>query len=153
MSGALSTEVVDAIVADFTASLPALIPVQTRKYAEPLLVPPDQTPFLAVWCEETDFELLSSGMTYYKRNHTINVAWYVYNPGGADTGGTGDPDAVNALQTTMEVIIEQLMTYANGIPGLAPTAQLTAKVVRLRLEPQEGTIWRGTVELITEEAA
>lgn len=152
LSAALPTDVVDAIVNDFAASL-VLQPKTTRRYAEPLIVAPSDTPYLAVWAEESEFKLLSSGMTYYERTHTINVAWYVANAGGVETGGTGDPDAVKAIETDMETILEQLFTYANGIPGLSPPAQLTAAVKSMRLAPQEGSIWRGLVELHTEEAA
>jgi hypothetical protein len=150
------TAIVDAIVADLT-STPARtagIPNarRQRSYAEPTVIVIDVCPLLAVWCERTDYTLLTGALnaTAYERRHRLNVGWYVAGPNQADTGGTGDPATVQALETVIAAIVARVETWTAGIPGFS---QLVATIDDHQVSPMEGSIWRGLIEFTVEEAA
>lgn len=142
--------IVDAIMADLVNNS-GLDPENTRSYAQPTIVWPGSCPLLSVWCETTVYELLTSGVPNYERQHLVNVAWYVANPQEAETGGTGDPATVMALDQTIETLLAQIATYTDGVPTIG--SQLITTVLTRGLAPQEGSIWRGLIELRVEEAA
>ena len=144
--------IVDAVLADIQAA--GLAPAQTWSYSEPVNVLPANCPLLAVWCEETNYELGSGGAggVYYERKHTVSVAWYVYNESQAETGGLGDPAIVKSLGATVEGLIGRLEGYAAGMPGgLGPP--LVGTLRSRQLKPIEGVVWRALIELVAEEAS
>jgi hypothetical protein len=142
--------IVDAIMADLVANS-GLTPKKQRSYAEPTMIWPAGCPLLSVWCETTSYELLLGDPPAYERQHLVNVAWYVANPAEAETGGTGDPATVQALDTSIETLLARIQTYTDGVPTIG--SQLITTILRRELAPQEGSIWRGLIELRVEEAA
>jgi hypothetical protein len=142
--------IVDAIMTDLVANS-GLSPANQRSYAEPTIIFPGDCPLLAVWCETTTYELLTSGLPNYERVHDVKVAWYVANAAEAETGGTGDPAVVAALDITIETLIARIQTYTDGVPSIG--SQLITTILSRALAPQEGSIWRGLIELRVEEAA
>ena len=151
MSPINPSAIVDAVMTDLKANA-GVSPVQTLSYAEPTIIMPDACPLLAVWCEETEYELLSGGVIAYERKHSISIAWYVTNPSQAETGGTGDPATVKALDATLEQLVARIETYTNGVPGLSGSQQIATLKSRAAA-PQEGVTWRGLIEITVEEAA
>ena len=145
--------IVDAFVADLVTTMTgqANAPKTTRSYAEPTSIMPEVCPLLAVWCEITTYELISTTPAY-NRNHRLMIGWYVTNTKQADTGGTGDPATVHALDATREELVTRLASYADGIPGIGGE-QLVATVRTSELGPQAGVIWRCLIEVEAEEAA
>ena len=151
MSPINPSAIVDAVMTDLVA-YSGVTPSNTISYAEPTIIMPDACPLLAVWCENTEYQLLSGGVIAYERVHSISVAWYVVNAEQAETGGTGDPATVQALDATLESLVTRLETYSNGVPGLNG-AQQVATLKSRALAPQEGVTWRGLIEITVEEAA
>lgn len=145
--------IVDAMMTDLVATLTAEsnAPKTQRKYAEPTSIMPEACPLLAVWSEITTYELITTTPAY-NRTHRLMVAWYVTNTRQADTGGTGDPDTVHALDAIREDLVTRLAAYADGIPGIGGE-QLVATVRSSELGPQAGVIWRCLIEVEAEEAA
>jgi len=146
------TAIVDAVAADLIANS-GLTPASTWRYAEPRVVMPDACPLLAVWCESTDFELVTAGagVVAYERRHTIVVAWDVAGDAEASTGGTGDPASVAALDAVAEQLVVRLAGYAAGVPSFG--SQVVATLRSRKLLPLEGVIWSARLELIAEEAS
>jgi hypothetical protein len=142
--------IVNAIVSDLEANA-GLTPLTVRSYAEPTMVSPSETPHLAVWCEDTDFQILSAGIPAYDRSHSVNVAWYVADTGAAETGGASDPATLSALDVQTEQLIARIVTYSDGVPGLA--LPLVAFLRSRNLTPQGGAVWRALLKLSVEEAA
>jgi hypothetical protein len=144
--------IVDAISADLAATS-GLHPAKVVLYAEPKIVMPESTPLLAIWCEATDYELLTAGAgeIAYERVHTVVVAWNVADLLAAETGGTGDPTVVHDLDATAETLVAHLAGYAAGVPGFG--SQLVATLRTRRLQPLEGVIWSARIELRVEEAS
>ncbi|MCU4184008.1 hypothetical protein K6U06_06525 [Acidiferrimicrobium sp. IK] len=144
--------IVDAIQADI-ATHTTLTPATLRSYAEPTVVPPDSCSLLAVWCENTEYTLLTgaAGLVAYRRTHTIQIGWYDTIPEEADTGGTGDPAEVQALAATAEQIVARAIEWTSGLPGFDP--DLVVTLTARKLEPQAGTIWRALVTVLAEQDA
>jgi hypothetical protein len=152
--------IVDAIVADLEANagLPSGQPAASRSYAEPVVAPGDKLPLLAVWCEDSAYRDLTTTQfqggpqAAYERTHDVNVGWYVANPKGAESGGAGDPAIVQALEATIELLIQRIATYSGGLPGgLGPTVYGT--LLSRHLKPQQGNVWRGLVVIEVREDA
>lgn len=148
---------VDAIMADLQANagLPSGQPKSTRSYAEPVVQSGDGLPALAVWCEDTLFRIESTGgnglEAVYSRDHQVNIAWYVLNPKGAESGGAGDPKVVQALEATMEILIAQVQTYATGLPGLGH--MVVGTLVSRHLKPMQGNVFQGLLVVEVREDA
>ena len=152
--------IVDAIMSDLQANagLPGGSPASTRSYAEPVVAPGDKLPILAVWCEDSGYRMLTTTKfgggpdSAYERTHELNVAWYVANPKGAESGGVGDPAVVQALEATIELLITRMTSYSGGLPsGLGPMVYGT--LASRHLKPQQGNVWRGLVVLEVREDA
>ena len=144
------TAIIDAVTSDILANS-GLTPTTVFKYAEPVVILPAACPLLTVWCEQTDFQILTPNPAAYERRHQIEVAWYVASPLMADTAGSGDPTTVHQLDATAETLEARIVTYTNGIPGFA--SQLIGTLQARRLEPQAGTIWRALLTFTAEEAS
>jgi hypothetical protein len=84
--------IANAISADLNANID-LAPKTTWLYSELIVILPDKTPLVAVWCEVTDFRLILTTPAC-ERRHNINVAWYKNNPKQSDVDGVGDPAIV-----------------------------------------------------------
>jgi hypothetical protein len=151
MSPINPSAIVDAVIADLTANS-GLAPNLTIAYAEPTMPAPSDCPVLAVWSEDADYALLAGNPPTYERSHIVNVAWYVADPGAAETGGTMDPATVKALDGNIETLLSRLTTYTDGVPGL-DGAQQVATLRSRHLQPQSGAMWRGLIEITVEEAA
>jgi hypothetical protein len=149
------TSICDAVMADLLANagLPGPAPT-TRKYSEPTIIPPDQVPLLAVWCEVTHFRLLTggAGVVAYERVHDFKAVWYVYNGSEADTGGTGDPQTVHDLEVIAELLTTRIGNYASGVPTF-PAGQVVGTLANRELGPSEGVIWRVLIDFSVEEAS
>ncbi len=142
--------IVNAVMADLLANS-GLTPITTRSYAEPTMLSPSQTPYLAVWCEGTEYKLLSAGIPAYNRLHELNVAWYVADTAAAESGGTGDPAVVEALINDTEELATRIAIYSGGIPGLS--LPLVAALTSRSLAVSGGALWRGLLKISVEEAA
>lgn len=145
--------IVDAIMTDLTTNS-GLTPNTQWKYAAPRVFPPEACPLLAVWCEHTDYELLtgSANLEAYERRHTIQIGWYDALPSLAiDTGGVGDPNEVLALDAIAEQLIARATIWTAGIPGF--DSQVVATIRTKRLDPQSGALWRALITLNAEEAS
>lgn len=145
--------IVDLIANDLTSNAQLPPATTVRLYAEPVVTNPDSCPFLAVWTEITDYELLTGAehLEAYSRRHDVVVAYCVASPMMADTGGTGDPATVAALEAIADDLDTILTTYASGIP--TTSHQVIATIRSAKLEPVSGTIWRAAFTLRVEQAA
>ena len=150
MSPTSPLAIVDAIMADLVANS-GVTPTTQRLYAEPTIIMPGICPLLAVWCETTGYDLILGSPPAYDRIHDIQVAYYVSNASEAETGGTGDPAVVGALDTTIETLLARIETYTDGVPTIG--AQLISTIKSRSLLPQSGSIWRGLIVLQVKEAA
>lgn len=144
--------IVATILADLQANAP-LNPTKTWAYVEPTVIPPESCPLLAVWCTETEYQILtgSAGGIAYERKHIVGIGWYVCSAEMADTGGIGDPATVAALDAVTETFLARAATYTAGLPGTS--SQMVITVRSRKLEAKAGSIWGATVELLAEEAA
>jgi hypothetical protein len=122
-------------------------------HVAPIVTMPDSCPLASIWIPDTDFDILSgaAGVEAFERKHTVNISWRVFSAAMADTGGTGDPATVQALETVGEQIINRVATYAAGMPGIGP--EMVGTLRSRRVAPLEGSVWELLVELVAEEAA
>jgi hypothetical protein len=151
MAATNPSAIIDAIRNDILANT-SLNPKKTWSYVEPVITVPTTCPLLAIWSSDSDYELLTGALNLqaYERRHIIDIAWYVFSETMADTGGTGDPATIAALDATVEALIARVSLYASGIPTLAP--QVVGTLHTRRLRPHQGNIWEAAIQIVAEEA-
>lgn len=129
-------ELVDAVLADLEQlALPAH---QVRKYVEPRIVTPELTPLLAVYPYDSQFQHVATEQDY-TATHDLRVAWVRDVTAGVETGGEGDEETATKALAEAELLLQQLKTYADGMPGLP---HLYASLATATFRLVNGLIWR-----------
>jgi hypothetical protein len=144
--------IVDAIQTDLVTL--GLNPKKTWSYVEPTVIMPTNCPLLAVWCQTSDYQILTGGLgaEAYERSHLVVIEWVVYSPTMADTGGTGDPTTVQALDAITEQLVNRAASYSAGLPGgLGP--QMIATLQQRQIVAKAGDLWSAQIHLTAEEAS
>jgi hypothetical protein len=122
-------------------------------HVAPVVSDPETCPVAAIWINPTDYDILSgsAGVEAYERKHSVNISWRVFSDSMSDTGGTGDPATVEALEAVGELIVNRVVTWSAGMPGIGP--EMVGTLRQRRLQPVSGSIWELLVTLTAEEAA
>ena len=144
--------IVDAVADDILALNLATFK-RVRRYAPPIIHPPEQLPELDIYAEPVRFRILSgaAGLVSYQRVTPIVIAWVAWNSQGAELGGVGDQATVQQLDTAAQPLVDHVANYASGMPTLGPEVVGTLDTAGVIVT--EGGAWVFKVTLDVEEAA
>lgn len=116
-------------------------------YTDPPDLLPANLPMLAVWSEDSTYRRIDTAGGLEK-TRIVTIRWAVEAPAGAETGGIGDPQAVQSLSDLGDQLVDHISTTYTGaapIPGL--DAELDTLVTSSRIAAAQGSTWSIEIDL------